>query len=118
MRSRADHLQVWSPKKWLNPSLGLLASCTFHFVRLYVSSFPFQAHVQRAQMRAEEEAEQGERPAYPAYASTVATPAASGNVEGGERSKIASRSVQLFPRGTYNLVPRVGADSPRISYIP
>ncbi|ORY35773.1 hypothetical protein BCR39DRAFT_512070 [Naematelia encephala] len=47
---------AWSTKQWRYPTLKELAACTYHFVRLYVSSFAFQAHVQRAQMRAEEEA--------------------------------------------------------------
>ncbi|KAK1927726.1 hypothetical protein DB88DRAFT_479042 [Papiliotrema laurentii] len=44
---------VWTDKQWKNPALRELACCTYQFVRLYVSSFAFQAHVQRAQMRAE-----------------------------------------------------------------
>lgn len=70
---------IWMQKTWTSPSLEQLCWCTYHFVRLYVSSFAFQAHVQRAQARAEAEA------------------IASGDIkpEGKERS------VQLFPRGKF-----------------
>lgn len=54
-RESMSSSQVWTDKKWKNPALKELASCTYQFVRLYVSSFAFQAHVQRAQMRAEAE---------------------------------------------------------------
>jgi hypothetical protein len=66
---------VWLLKKWNSASLEQLCWCTYHFVRLYVSSFAFQAHVQRAQTRAEAEATES---------------------KGEGRDK----NVQLFPRGT------------------
>lgn len=71
---------VWSLKKWKSDSLEQLCWCTFHFVRLYVSSFAFQAHVQRAQARAEGEA------------------GSEGKGEGGKE-----KNVQLFPRGRSSL---------------
>ncbi|WVQ74282.1 hypothetical protein IAR50_003879 [Cryptococcus sp. DSM 104548] len=63
---------VWQPKKWANPVLEELSWMTFHFVRLYISSFGYSAHIKRAQWRAEEDAAAGR-----------------------ERQPI-----QLFPRGT------------------
>ena len=57
--TRAYLLQAWGDRKWTNLGLKALASCTYQFVRLYVSSFAFQAHVQRAQIRAEMEETNG-----------------------------------------------------------
>ncbi|KAK4687831.1 hypothetical protein P7C73_g2287, partial [Tremellales sp. Uapishka_1] len=45
---------VWKDKSWGKETLKELTWCTYHFVRLYISSFAFQAHVQRATARAEE----------------------------------------------------------------
>ncbi|KAL1413416.1 hypothetical protein Q8F55_001182 [Vanrija albida] len=48
---------TWKDKTWRVDSVRELTWCTYHFVRLYVSAFAFQAHVQRAQERAEQERE-------------------------------------------------------------
>lgn len=48
---------TWKDKVWRVDSVRELTWCTYHFVRLYVSAFAFQAHVQRAQERAEQERE-------------------------------------------------------------
>jgi hypothetical protein len=40
--------RTWQDKQWADPNLKDIAWCSFHFVRLYVTSFAFQAHVQRA----------------------------------------------------------------------
>ncbi|BEI89708.1 uncharacterized protein CcaverHIS019_0210700 [Cutaneotrichosporon cavernicola] len=44
---------AWKDKEWRLESTRELTWCTFHFVRLYVAAFAFQAHVQRAQERAD-----------------------------------------------------------------
>ncbi|GMK59278.1 hypothetical protein CspeluHIS016_0702930 [Cutaneotrichosporon spelunceum] len=44
---------AWKDKVWRLESTRELTWCTFHFVRLYVAAFAFQAHVQRAQERAD-----------------------------------------------------------------
>jgi len=51
--------QIWTPKSWTNPSLKELAACTYQFVRLYIASFAYGAHVERAQARAEAEGSNG-----------------------------------------------------------
>ncbi|ODN73302.1 hypothetical protein L202_07849 [Cryptococcus amylolentus CBS 6039] len=71
-RALDSYKVVWQPKKWSNPVLEELSWMTFHFVRLYISSFGYSAHIKRAQWRAEEDAAAGR-----------------------ER-----QPVQLFPRGT------------------
>lgn len=50
---------AWKDKVWRLDSTRELTWCTYHFVRLYVAAFAFQAHVQRAQERAEAERENG-----------------------------------------------------------
>lgn len=50
---------AWKDKVWRLEAVRELTWCTYHFVRLYVSAFAFQAHVQRAQERAEKEREAG-----------------------------------------------------------
>lgn len=50
---------AWADKVWHLDSVRELTWCTYHFVRLYVSSFAFQAHVQRASERAEHERDLG-----------------------------------------------------------
>lgn len=50
---------AWKDKVWRLDSTRELTWCTYHFVRLYVAAFAFQAHVQRAQERAEAERESG-----------------------------------------------------------
>ncbi|CAK9782838.1 hypothetical protein CC85DRAFT_286422 [Cutaneotrichosporon oleaginosum] len=46
---------AWRNKVWRLESTRELTWCTYHFVRLYVAAFAFQAHVQRAQERGEAE---------------------------------------------------------------
>jgi len=92
---------VWSPKIWNDDNLKELTWCTFEMVRLYISSFAFQAHVQRAWFRAEEE---GGNPGGAGGAS-----APSGGVTAGMGLSSATApllsmagqagGVQLFPRG-------------------
>ncbi|KAL7419170.1 hypothetical protein Q5752_006006 [Cryptotrichosporon argae] len=50
---------AWRDKLWNRDDTRELTWCTFHTVRLYVAAFAFQAHVQRAQSRAEREREEG-----------------------------------------------------------
>ncbi|WWD19715.1 hypothetical protein CI109_104179 [Kwoniella shandongensis] len=73
-RALDSYRTIWKPKKWSNLTLQELSWMTYHFVRLYVSSFGYSAHVKRSQWRAEEEASAG---------------------RDGSR-----QSVQLFPRGS------------------
>ncbi|WVR00116.1 hypothetical protein IAU59_007258 [Kwoniella sp. CBS 9459] len=73
-RALDSYRSIWKPKKWSNATLHELSWMTFHFVRLYISSFGYSAHVKRAQWRAEEEAQAGR--------------------EG------ARQPVQIFPRGS------------------
>ncbi|WVR07572.1 hypothetical protein IAU60_004614 [Kwoniella sp. DSM 27419] len=54
-RALDSYRSVWKGKKWSNPSIHELSWMTFQFVRLYISSFGYSAHVKRAQWRAEEE---------------------------------------------------------------
>jgi hypothetical protein len=74
-------------------------------VRLYVSSFAFQAHVQRAWMRAEEEA------TAKGHAAAALTPNSAG-MPGGAMAPLmgmgghAAGGVQLFPRGKYSILSR------------
>lgn len=56
---------VWKDKVWRLDAVKELTWCTYHFVRLYVAAFAFQAHVQRAQERAEREREIKEREGRP-----------------------------------------------------
>ncbi|WWC91805.1 uncharacterized protein L201_006752 [Kwoniella dendrophila CBS 6074] len=73
-RALDSYKLIWKPKKWSNQTLHELSWMTYQFVRLYVSSFGYSAHVKRAQWRAEAEAQAGR--------------------DGGRQS------VQLFPRGS------------------
>ncbi|KAK8853288.1 hypothetical protein IAR55_003992 [Kwoniella newhampshirensis] len=73
-RALDTHRTVWTPKKWSNLTLKELSWMTYHFVRLYVSSFGYSAHVKRAQWRAEEDSAAGR--------------------------EAARQSIQLFPRGS------------------
>ncbi|WRT70131.1 uncharacterized protein IL334_007125 [Kwoniella shivajii] len=73
-RALDSYKSIWKPKKWSNPTLHELSWMTYQFVRLYISSFGYSAHVKRAQWRAEAEAQAGR--------------------DG------ARQSVQLFPRGS------------------
>nr|XP_019044036.1 specific RNA polymerase II transcription factor [Kwoniella bestiolae CBS 10118]OCF22966.1 specific RNA polymerase II transcription factor [Kwoniella bestiolae CBS 10118] len=73
-RALDSYRTIWKPKKWSNQTLHELSWMTYQFVRLYISSFGYSAHVKRAQWRAEAEAQSGK--------------------EG------ARQSVQLFPRGS------------------
>jgi hypothetical protein len=88
-------------------------------VRLYVSSFAFQAHVQRAWMRAEEEA----GTTGGAGATGAMTPTSSGL--GGATAPLlsmgghAAGGVQLFPRGERGIGSTLAffpADLPRFGY--
>lgn len=56
-RALESFCMVWKTKRWRLDSVRELVWCTYHFVRLYVAAFAFQAHVQRAQQRAEKERE-------------------------------------------------------------
>ncbi|WWD03753.1 hypothetical protein V865_001809 [Kwoniella europaea PYCC6329] len=73
-RALDSYRTIWKPKKWSNQTLQELSWMTYQFVRLYISSFGYSAHVKRAQWRAEAEAQAGR--------------------DGGRQS------VQLFPRGS------------------
>ncbi|OCF41353.1 specific RNA polymerase II transcription factor [Kwoniella heveanensis CBS 569] len=73
-RALDSYRSIWKPKKWSNATLHELSWMTFHFVRLYISSFGYSAHVKRAQWRAEEEAQAGR--------------------------EAARHPVQIFPRGS------------------
>lgn len=44
---------VWATKRWKTFPLTDIVWCQFHYVRLYISAFSFQAHVERASARAE-----------------------------------------------------------------
>nr|ODN90968.1 specific RNA polymerase II transcription factor [Cryptococcus depauperatus CBS 7855] len=72
-RALDSYQSIWKPKKWSNITLEDLSWMTYHFVRLYISSFGYSAHVKRAQWRADEESLSG---------------------------RDGSRQVQLFPRGS------------------
>ncbi|WVQ84669.1 hypothetical protein IAT38_006824 [Cryptococcus sp. DSM 104549] len=54
-RALDSYRTTWKPKIWSNPTLQELSWMTYHFVRLYITSFGYSAHVKRAQWRAEEE---------------------------------------------------------------
>nr|XP_018260769.1 specific RNA polymerase II transcription factor [Kwoniella dejecticola CBS 10117]OBR82927.1 specific RNA polymerase II transcription factor [Kwoniella dejecticola CBS 10117] len=73
-RALDSYRTIWKPKKWSNQTLQELSWMTYQFVRLYISSFGYSAHVKRAQWRAEAEAQAGR--------------------DG------ARQPVQLFPRGS------------------
>nr|XP_019010426.1 specific RNA polymerase II transcription factor [Kwoniella pini CBS 10737]OCF49207.1 specific RNA polymerase II transcription factor [Kwoniella pini CBS 10737] len=73
-RALDSYRTIWKPKKWSNQTLRELSWMTYQFVRLYISSFGYSAHVKRAQWRAEAEAQAGR--------------------DG------ARQPVQLFPRGS------------------
>lgn len=94
---------MWEPKQWRDPILKELTWCTYEMVRLYVSSFAFQAHVQRAWMRAEEEA----GTTGGAGAAGAMTPTSGG--QGGATAPLlsmgghAAGGVQLFPRGEWDI---------------
>ena len=74
---------AWKDKVWRLDAVRELTWCTYHFVRLYVAAFAFQAHVQRAQERAEQEKEAREREG------KLATP-----------GMPAAGAVSIFPRGS------------------
>ncbi len=121
---------MWEPKEWRDKNLQELTWCTYEMVRLYISSFAFQAHVQRAWMRAETSAAEsnGEKTggaggqgqgAASGAAPTPSSALFSGN-SGGERQRChggfggataplmighSAGSVQLFPKG-YVRTPR------------
>jgi hypothetical protein len=78
---------VWHPRQWQSEHLRELTWCTYEMVRLYISSFAFQAHVQRAWARAEDEQKAAAPGDETAPLSTM--PGVVGGKEG----------IQLFPRG-------------------
>lgn len=58
-RALDSYRTIWKPKQWSNRTLEELSWMTFHYVRLYISSFGYSAHIKRAQWRGDKEASTG-----------------------------------------------------------
>ncbi|OWZ76656.1 specific RNA polymerase II transcription factor [Cryptococcus neoformans] len=58
-RALDSYRTIWKPKQWSNRTLEELSWMTFHYVRLYISSFGYSAHIKRAQWRGDKEASIG-----------------------------------------------------------
>ncbi|WVO21275.1 uncharacterized protein IAS62_002582 [Cryptococcus decagattii] len=54
-RALDSYRTIWKPKQWSNRTLEELSWMTFHYVRLYISSFGYSAHIKRAQWRGDKE---------------------------------------------------------------
>jgi hypothetical protein len=87
---------AWKDKVWRLDAVRELTWCTYHFVRLYVAAFAFQAHVQRAQERAEHEKEAREREG---KVHGLGVPGAGGPL-GVAGSATGAATVSIFPRGS------------------